>query len=155
MSWEIAKFILQAAISLGGAFLAAYLSAKRFRTEKWWERKAVVYNELIDALHKMKWPSSEHMDAELEERKIPEDESKSQWEEFKAARRNVWRIADSAAFLVPEQVLEAVKEMERDLAKATSAESWFEDLDGQYCAINKCLASIKKIGCRELGVKDG
>ena len=154
MGWEILKFSLQAAISVGGAFLAAHLAAKRFRTEKWWERKASAYGELVDALHKMKWPPSEHMDAEIEGRDIPDNESERQWEEFKAARRNVWRIADSASFLVSEKVLESVQQMERDLGKATNSQSWFEHLDEQYSAVNNCLARVKEIGRIELGLRD-
>ncbi len=154
MEWEIAKFVLQAAIAVGGAFLAAHLATTRFRGEKWWERKAIAYGELVDALHKMKWPPSEHMDAQIEGREIPQDESDKQWEEFKAARRNVWRIADGSSFLVSEQVLRAVQQMERDLGKATSAESWFEHVEAQYGAVEKCLSRIKEIGRAELGVKD-
>lgn len=153
MIWELIKFLVQAAISIGGAFLAAHLAAKRFRTDKWWEQKAGAYGELVDALHQMKSPPGEHMDAVIVGHEIPEAESERQWAQFKAARRNVWRIADKASFLVSEDVLTAVRQMERDLSKATSAQSWFEHLETQYSAVDKCLDRVKELGCIELKIK--
>ena len=76
------------------------------------------------------------------------------WEEFKVARRNIWRIADGSAFLISEEVIKAVQEMKRDLSSARNAQSWFEHLDEQYTAVNKCLDRIKEIGKSDLGVKN-
>lgn len=154
MNTEVLKFIAQAAIALSGAFLAAYLSARRFRSEKWWERKAAAYAELVEALHQMKWPSSEHIDAEIEGRQVPENERQEYWEQFKVARRNVWRIADSSSFLVSPRVLEAVQAMEREIGKASNAESWFEAQDVEYSAVQTCLNAVKELGRAELGIKN-
>lgn len=117
MDLDVWKFVAQAVISVAGAFLAAYLAGRRFRTEKWWERKVAAYAELIEALHQMKWQPSEHMEAEFENRRMPEKEAEEGWSQFKLARRNVWRIADASSFLVSRKVLEAVQEMERGLGR--------------------------------------
>ena len=152
MDMELGKFILQAAISVGGAFLAAYLATKKFRSEKWWEKKAAAYAELVEALHKMKWPASEHLNAEIEYRKVSDDDSNRMWKEFGVARQNIWRLADTSSFLISGEVMKAVQEMEQDLGKARSAESWFEHLDEQYGAVDKCLMRIKEIGKTDLGL---
>jgi hypothetical protein len=154
MDIEAIKFLLQAAISVGGAFLAAWLATRRFRAERWWDKKTTAYSELVDGLHKMKWPASEHLDAEIESRKISKEESSRLWEEFNAARRNVWRIADSSSFLISGTVLEAVQQLERDLGKARNVGSWFDHLDEQYGAVDRCLTKIKAIGRKELGISD-
>ena len=150
---EVVNFFVQSTISVSGAFLAAYLAGKRFRDEKWWERKATAYSELVGALHQMKWPSSEHMDAKLENRKISDIEAGMHWEQFKEARREVWRIADASFFLVSPKVLKAVQKMEDDLSKATNSRTWFEQLDEQYAAIQMCLDTVKTLGREELGIK--
>ena len=155
---EFEKFILQAAISIsgsiGGAFLATHLAMKKFRREKWWEKKAAAYTELIEALHTMKWPVSEHFNAVIESREISKEESHRLWEEFKTARQNIWRIADGSTFLVSEDVMTAVRDMEHDLSSAKNAQSWFNHLDEQYAAVNKCLERIKQIGKNDLGIPD-
>ncbi len=138
--------IIQAAISVGGAFLAAHLAMKKFRSEKWWEKKAAAYAELVEALHTMKWRASEHL-----ERIISEEEKSGMREEFELARRNIWRIADGSGFFISDEVTKAVDEMEQELIKAKNAESEFEYLNEEYAAINKCLLRIKEIGKTDLG----
>ncbi len=58
MTAEIVKFALQVAIaittSITSAFLAAWLAARRFRNDRWWEKKATAYSDLIESLHNMK-----------------------------------------------------------------------------------------------------
>ncbi len=87
MDIEIGKFLLQAAISVGAAFLAAHLATKKFRNEKWWEKKAAAYADLVDVLHTMKWPVGEHFNAEIGHGKVSQEESNRMWEEFKVARK--------------------------------------------------------------------
>lgn len=153
MKIEILKLFIQASISIVAAFLAAWLSVRRFRDEKWWERKASAYSELIDALHKMKWRLSETYDAILEQRELSKEYSNELLHEFKLARQNVWRIADSSSFLVSPEVFKAAEEMEKGLSSAQIAESWFEHIDEQFAAVNKCLKQVKSIGTKELGIK--
>lgn len=154
MTVEIIKFLAQGAIAVLGAFLAAYLSMRRFRTEKWWERKAAVYTELVEALHHMKWYPSEQIDAAIENRSLPEEDKADYWKKYKEARRNVWKISDSASFLVSPKVNEAIFEMERKLGEARTSEWWFEHAEQQYAAIQKCLDQVKGLARQDLGVKN-
>ena len=74
MDPEVFKFIIQAAISLCGALLAAFLAAhlamKRFRKEKSWQRKSEIYSELINELHELKYPKERFFDSLAEGIKI-------------------------------------------------------------------------------------
>lgn len=154
MELELGKFIIQSAISIGGAFLAAHLAMKKFRSEKWWEKRAAAYAELVEALHIMKWPIGEHLEAAYESRDIPDEENNRMWEEFRVARRNIWKIADSSTFLVSGEVMSAVMEMERALGNARNAKSWIDHLDEEFAAIDRCLERVKQIGKSDLGIID-
>lgn len=154
MDVEIVKFLAQAVIAVGGAFLAANLATRRFRKEKWWERKAIAYSDLVEALHHMKLYPSEHIDAEIENRELAKEDKDQYWERYKEARRNVWRIADASAFLVSPKVHESIVQMERELDEARNAEWWFEHAEQQYAAIQKCLGRVKELAREELGVKN-
>ena len=153
MDIEILKLIIQVAISIGAAFLAAWLAAKRFREDKLWEKKMEAYSELVDALHKMKFPPGEHFDAAIEHRDIDDAYSKELWREFKQARRNVLRIAESSSLLLSQEVMASVQKLELGLSKARSAHTWQEHLDEQWGVIEACLKKVKEIGGKELGVK--
>lgn len=154
MTWEILKLLLQALISVGAAFLAAWMATRRFRDEKWWEKKVTAYGELVDALHRMKWPASENIDAVIENRDVSDEDNEILWQEFKQARRNVWRIAESSSFLISSEVLSAVQTMEQALSSARNAQSWFDHLNEQYGAVNTCVNKIKEIGAKELGIRN-
>jgi hypothetical protein len=154
MDAEIIKFLAQAAIAVGGAFLAANLATRRFRKEKWWERKANAYSELVEALHHMKWYPSEHIDAAIENRELDKEDKDEYWKRYREARRNVWRIADASSFLVSPKVHEAIVEMEKELGEARTADWWLEHAEQQYAAIQKCLVRIKDLARHELDVKD-
>ena len=41
-------------ISVLVAIITVKLSLKKFRSEKWWEKKVEVYSKIIDALHHLK-----------------------------------------------------------------------------------------------------
>ncbi|WP_261835830.1 hypothetical protein [Vibrio ishigakensis] len=151
---EIAKLVVQILISVSAAFLAAWLANRRFRNEKWWERKADAYTNLIEALHDMKWRSGEHFDAEIEQRQLSEEYSEQLWSEFKEARRNISRIAETSSFIVSPEVLDAVQDMDKALSKARNANTWFEHLDEQWGAVDECTKKIKEIGKKELNIKN-
>ena len=151
---EVVKLIVQISISVGAAFLAAWLANRRFKHERWWERKANAYSDLIEALHNMKWPSAEHVDAEIERRKLTKQDSEELWAEFKEARRTVWRITETSSFLISSEVLKAVQEMEVALNKAKDADTWIEHLDEQWAAIDDCVKKIKALGKKELSIKN-
>lgn len=153
MTLEILKILLQALISFSAAFLAAWVATRRFRDEKWWEKKVTAYGQLVDALHRMKWPAAENIDAFIESRDISDDENERLWQEFKKARRNVWRIAENSSFLISPEVLSSIQVMERAISSARNSQSWFDNLNVQYEAIDSCLNKIKEIGAKELGIR--
>lgn len=154
MSLEILKIFIQILLSVGAAFLGAWLASRRFRNERWWEKKSEAYSELVEALHNMRWPSNEHFEAGIEQRDLSEEYSQELWQEFKKARKVVWKITESSSFLISSDVLKAVQEMERGLSTARSADSWFGHLDEQGVAIDTCLEKVKDIGAKELGIKN-
>ncbi|MFM5846841.1 hypothetical protein [Aeromonas veronii] len=149
---DIPQLLIQCVISVGAAFIAAWFANIRFRNERWWERKANAYTSLIEALHNMKWPSAEHIDAEIEHRELNYEHSGKLWAEFNEARRNTWRIAETSSFLISQDVLTAVQKMEHKLSSARNARTWFEHLDDQWKAIDDCIVEIKIIGKKELKI---
>ncbi|MEH6555897.1 hypothetical protein [Pseudoalteromonas tetraodonis] len=153
MNIEVLKILIQILLSVGAAFLGAWLASRRFRNEYWWQKKSVAYSELVEALHNMRWPSSEHIEAGVEHRDLSDEYSQELWQEFRKARKVVWKITESSSFLISSEVLKAVQKMERGLSNARNADSWFEHLDEQEYAIDSCLEKVKEIGTKELDIK--
>lgn len=55
---NISTFLLQLAVGLLSGALAAFLTAKfalgRFYKEKWWEKRALAFNELVSSVYELK-----------------------------------------------------------------------------------------------------
>lgn len=149
---ETVQLVFQLLVTGSAAFLAAWLGTRRFRRERWWERKVEAYTDLINALHSMKWHTSEHFDAEIEYSALSEEYTDELWKRFVNARREVSRIAETASFLVSDEIQVAVKEMERDLNAAKSASTLQEYLDEQWAAVDACIKCVKEIGAKELNI---
>ncbi|MEX2474471.1 hypothetical protein [Marinobacter sp.] len=149
-------FLSGITIAVVASFLSAWLTLRRFRTERWWERKAEAYINLVEALHEMSLVPSEEIAAGAGHRKeLAEDEKAELWENFERAKKKVWKIADSSDFIISSDVLEVIQEMNRGLGHASHNTNWIEFLDDSNSAINECLNKVKKIGAVELGIKKG
>jgi len=161
MDSELVKVLIQSAIAVGGAFLAANLAVTRFRKEKWWEHKAAIYSDLIGALHEMKWPAVGFFDcamspsdptAPAEPTKLSDEESKRLLTQYDEARQSVRQIAERGSFYISIEVLKEIDKLDQALAAAARADSYEEACSGELAAINSCISSVKEIGRRDLEV---
>lgn len=144
--------LLQLVLTIGAAFLGAWLALMRFRTERWWERKAETYITLVEALHEMSMPTAEIFDAGFRGQDISPEVEKELWDSFKRAKRKVWMIADTADFVISSEVFNAIQEMGQGLSQANDAHDFYTHLDETGKAVDDCLIKVKKIGVQELRI---
>ncbi|MFT7219807.1 MAG: hypothetical protein ACI8Z1_001424 [Candidatus Azotimanducaceae bacterium] len=147
---EILKLIVRFGFMIGAAFLAARHTSKRFRSERFWDRKAKAYSELIDARHHMKFHTNENYDAFLENRDIAEDYAEDLWKSYRKARNHVVSLLGSSRFLISGGIEGAVIALEKDLGSARHSQHWLENLETKLAAIKSCLKLVKDVGAREL-----
>ena len=101
----------------------------------------------------MKWAANEHYNALLEARDVPKDDSEKLWSDYRIARQNAWRIAESSTFIVSEKVQRSVQELEKALGTASNEDTWQGHLDLIVYSVDKCLIEVKEIGRMELKLK--
>jgi len=150
---SLIQLTAQLAISIAAAFLAAHLAVRRFKTERWWERKLNAYTDLIDALSLVKWDASERYEAALGQRELNDEYSDEISAGQLAARKKAWQIAETSSFLISDQVLDAMQKMERGLSESRAAKCWQEHLETREYAADICIKEIKAIGAKELGFR--
>ncbi|WP_170889293.1 hypothetical protein [Vibrio sp. B1-2] len=154
MYFEILKIAAQILISIGAAFLAARLATSRYRSEKVWDQKMLAYSELIESLHRMKWPISEHLTASLEGRELSDEASDEQWADYRAARKDVSKVAEKSSFIVSHEVVDVIADLESGRSKARTSQHWIEHLEIEWNAVDECIDKVKKIGNQDLKVKN-
>lgn len=140
-------------IAVVAAVLTSWLTVLRFKRERWWERKADAYVELIDSLHEMGMMPSEYLSVGGSGKELSKEAEAELWSRFEAARRKVWRIADSADFIISSEVLAVIRKMNADLGKADEHGHFVEYLDETNAAIDRCMRMVKIIGSDELGIR--
>lgn len=142
-------------VAIIAAFLGAWLTMRRFRVDRWWEKKAEAYINLVEALHEMSMVPAEQFNAACNGKDLRKEQEVALWESFDRARRRVWKIADSADFVISSDVARVVQVMNNGISQAENAASFPEHLDEIDEAIGQCMAQVKVIGADELGIKKG
>jgi hypothetical protein len=157
----IASGLLIAVIT---SLLTVRLALWRFHSEKWWERKAELYSNLIEALYDMRCYSHEWLDnydidpesdrpAEAEKRKDRLDELLSR---HNKAEEEVEKIAIIGAFIVSDAVAADLTVLR---AKNQAAMSMFHEIDirevAEACmkSVEECLGRVREHAKEDLGIK--
>lgn len=158
MDSEILEFVIQTIISLSGvlmaALLATYFAMKRFREEKWWQRKAEIYSELINELHELKYPKVRFFDSLVEGIKIDDDEAHELIRLEKDAQIKLLQVAEKSSFFLNESVLFEIRNMDKFINRAKNQESVIEQYQDEIYAIDECISRVMSIGRKDLQINE-
>jgi hypothetical protein len=98
---------------------AVWLGLRRFRSEKWWERKAATYTAIIETLHILQ---------ELENERPftgfgwPEDNKQEHLKKYMQAKGEIEKYADLGSYIVTEKTTDLLRNLFKALGPAGSLE---------------------------------
>jgi hypothetical protein len=132
------------------AWLTFVFAWRRFRTEKWWERRANAYEKMVDALHSAKRFSDIHLERLMQDVAEPTpDEAKELREQSKAGHDYILRAIDTGRLILPDEALERLNEYSKENAR-NHPESWPDYLNNDYGIIDRCIIDMAKIARKDL-----
>ncbi len=142
-------------IAIVTAYLTVRLSLKRFRTERWWERKAETYSNILESLHLMKQYYDALIAAELNYQEISDERGKEIWGRWKGGIEEIARVTDIGSFIVSDEAVRRLEQLQGDLDLdgPDATKSFYEFLEDQFEKIQKCLSEIREIAKEDLNVK--
>ena len=155
--------VLVAVISaFGSAIVTVFLAFRRFRRERWWDRKADAYAAIIEALHHMKRGIEDDIRAfqQYPPREEESEATKELTRKYLQGHNEVLKAVDTGSFLLSKEAVEALDQLIRDLKKARE-DAYIREtrtldpdahLSGMLEAIEKCLGRLPLIAKRDLGV---
>ena len=148
-------------ISFLTAFVTVRLSFKKFRHERWWDRKADLYSNILDSLHqRIKYLEneitvyySEYGDNSLTDEM--KNKSNELYKKNSESRDHIARVRDIGSFIISK---EAIEELTNGLNSGLTGKDWREMFPPDFYqkeldTINNCLQRIIIIAKKDLEIK--
>lgn len=140
-------------IALVSSFVTVRLSLRKFRTEKWWERKADTYSKIIEALYQSKRFTDRHLGEAFGERTISEDHKSELLAAAHVASAEIERITNVGAFLLSEKAMARLAQYEKAQKHASDTRDWGEYLERDWEAVSTCLTDMIAIAKEDLAIQ--
>jgi len=147
---NLAVAVLTATIA---AILTVYLAMRRFRSDKWWERRIDAYAGIINALSDDRICSEKYMREYERQRQMDESERKKVQERDAAAYAVIQRAIDTGSFLLSDEANTALAKMQEETDKAGTADDFYDYVQTQHGIAKKYLKIFSEIARRDLRVK--
>ena len=140
-------------IAVVSSWITVQLSLRKFRSERWWERKAETYSRIIEALHNSKAFADTYLEAESEGRELEKKDKELLRQRSEAAHEEISKAMDIGAFLLSNKAQARLKQYQKEAEQAGQQQSWFEYLDADWAATDKCLNDMIEIAKHDLRTK--
>lgn len=132
------------------SWITIQLSLKRFRSERWWEKKAEAYSKIIEAMHDFKAFSEKHLEAMIGGHEISDERDVELRHRAKTARREIDKIIDTGQFLLSEKSNIRLKKFISEIHSFENKSDWFEYLQYDLSISNKCLMDLIQLAKEDL-----
>lgn len=145
---SIGSIVVSSAVAITAVYLAARFAAKQAHLGRVWDRKAEAYSAILEALHDTEEWYSQNLDDEFEDREVDEAIKKARNADYSAARKLLRRSIAREVWLLPPDVQERIRDMNKVLA--ARYESWFEDIDAGFAEVRKAAADVAGLARADL-----
>lgn len=135
------------------SIITVWLAFKRFRSERWWERKADAYSAIIVSLHHMKRYCEKQMEALESHKDMSKEEGRTLLYNFRKAAEKIVKAKDVGSFIISNEAVKQLDVLQNGLCSAESADHFYEYLEKQLSPVNNCLNSIRELAKSDLKVK--
>jgi hypothetical protein len=142
--------IIKAIIAILGIYLAAWLSLRRFHSEKRWERKQKAYEEIIEALYDI----VQYCEVEKEDygggTGYPEEKMKELGEKYTRAFWRIKKATDIGAFVVSPKAETILKELRNHRKLKWEENPPWDIYEQDYRWYRDALRKVVDVARREL-----
>jgi hypothetical protein len=131
-----------------GAYLTVHFALRRFRFERWWDRKADAYSRIIESLHHMTVYCELELNEHMTGTSFNEDYKNERLAAYQKARRELDLATSLGAYIISDEAARLLK----NLASRPDDENWLTQLDEDASEYRKVLSEIIKLAKKDLKV---
>lgn len=142
-------FVWDAAIAVIAAIVAVRFSLGSFYTQKWWEKRAELYSEILSDLAHMRRSALAYID-QMEGQTMTDNyraEVQKHWTESNA---RVEQIRDMGAFVISKIMHEHLELLRAELNPPESTDHPYEQAGRELDALQKAIARVRTTVEKEL-----
>ena len=156
-SWYIMELLFKAlsAIFIAGisSFITVNLSINKFRSERWWERKAQTYERVIEAFHHAKKLYAELLRAEEYQQQISETRAEELRSAAHIARDEILKASDIGSFLLSKDALKILTDYETESKYVSNQYNLHDELHLSRTIIDRYMKELITEAKRDLKIK--
>jgi hypothetical protein len=132
------------------AWITYKLAFRRFRAEKWWERRADAYSRIVEALHDSKNFADAHIDHMENGSEVPPEKDAALRKTAEEGRAVILRAVDIGRLFLSSEALGRLKRFVKE-TENIKGEDWSDYIQKYYDLNNTCLDDLARLGREELG----
>lgn len=151
---ELIDFTIKILLIVIGSIVTIHFSLSRFYTEKWWEKKADAYTEIMELLYNYQLYVEKEIYDIQSNQKIEQDIDENVWtkKDINHAHRKIEKIITIGTFVVSEEIIGVIKELMSELHKAKDEETYLEYLFSKDAALHKAIGKYRDYAKQDLKI---
>ncbi len=151
------NFVFTVVASIISAVVTVRLSLKRFRSERWWEKKSETYSRIVEHLALLEFSLSKWME-EYESGPLHGRQEYLQHlhEIRQESTESVMQAATSGAYIISEEAAEVLKTLRKEMEDAKkfgADEDPYEGMKFELAAVRKYISILREYAKRDLGLR--
>lgn len=132
------------------AWITYRLAFRRFRAEKWWERRADAYSGIVEALHNSLKFADTHIDYMQKGSDVPPEKDAAVRKAAQAGRDDILRAVNVGKLFLSSAALNRLTRFLEE-SENIKAEMWLDYLETDYELTNTCLNEFAQLAREDLG----
>jgi hypothetical protein len=155
---SVTAIIINALVTIGIAIVSVKLALGRFRSERWWERKAEAYSKIVEALHTVVEYNSLMVEVGSGTH-ISEEEQEVRRKEARTAYLEVKKATGMGAYIISNDASLRLKQLGKQLDKQRQSleeiekKPWVEVSEDSRKIYEDALVKIRDLAKKDLGIE--
>jgi hypothetical protein len=138
------------AVSLLTAYVTVRLALKQFYAQRWWDKRAEAYSDLLRELGALSYTFGEQWDDALWIKRLSDEERVKLSNRYKDAREKLISASAGDSYALSADTEAEIAALLKELSKNDASGNWAVDIDRWHGAVNTSLGRIREHARSEL-----
>lgn len=148
-----ATLITSLVVAIATALITVRLALKRFRSERWWERKADTYSRIVESLCHLKAYSDAKIPEYLKSIEYSDERKKALSDDYTRAYNELTRIIAIGAYIICDEAAAVLDELWNRPRLDWAKNPPWEIFEADSNAYQDTLKKMRDIAKKDLGVR--